>query len=250
MAKIDLKNVSVKFPVYNVNARSFKKEFFRVATGGAVAEDEKHHVVVNALKDITVSLQDGDRVGIVGHNGAGKSTLLRLLSQIYEPTSGTITIEGKISPLLSLMHGIEIELTGLDNVINRGTMLGLTRVQIKEKIQEILEFSGLGDYFTMPVRTYSSGMMVRLAFAISTCIKPDILIIDEVFAAGDADFMEKARQRMVSLLEQSSIVVMATHSDLLIQEICNKALLLEGGRVKYLGSVAEVLEMYHHGPRA
>lgn len=245
MARIILKNVSVSFPVYNINARSFKKQFLRVATGGNVVEDEKQHVIVNALNDITLSFKDGDRIGLIGHNGSGKSTFLRLLAKIYEPTSGHLHIDGRVSPLLDIMHGIETELSGHDNIITRGTILGLTSQQIKEKMAEIEEFSGLGDYLSMPLRTYSSGMMVRLAFAISTSINPDILLIDEVFGAGDANFMEKARQRMVSLLQQSSIVFLTTHSDGLIKEFCNKALLLEGGRIKYFGSVDKALEIYH-----
>lgn len=245
MATIDLKNISVSFPVYNINARSFKKRFLRAATGGNVVEDAKQHVVVNALSEISLSFRDGDRIGLIGHNGSGKSTFLRLLAKIYEPTAGQIRIDGSVSPLLDIMHGIEAELSGHDNIITRCTILGLTSQQIKEKMAEIASFSGLGDYLAMPIRTYSSGMMVRLAFAISTSIRPDILLIDEIFGAGDADFMEKARERMVSLLQQSSIVVMTTHSDELIQEFCNKALLLEGGRIKYFGSVDKALEIYH-----
>lgn len=245
MARIDLKQVSVEFPIYNINARSLKKSFINLATGGAIVEDAKQHVIIHALKNLTLSLKDGDRIGLIGHNGSGKSTFLRLLSRIYEPSQGNIQIIGRVSPLLDIMHGIEAELTGYENIQTRGTILGLTRKQIQEKTAEIIEFSGLGDYLSMPLRTYSSGMMVRLAFSISTSINPDILLIDEVFGAGDADFMQKARQKMASLLKQSSIVVMATHSDELIQEFCNKALLMEGGCIKYFGDVATALAAYH-----
>ncbi len=246
MARIDLRNVSVEFPVYNINARSFKKHFLRLATGGAVVEDANQHVIVSALKNINFSAKDGDRIGLIGHNGSGKSTFLRLISKIYEPTSGDIHIQGNISPMLDIMHGIEAEFTGYENIFTRGTILGLSRQQINDRIKEIAEFSGLGDYLAMPIRTYSSGMRVRLAFAISTSIKPDILLIDEVFGTGDADFMTKARARMMSLLQQSSIVVMATHSDELIQEFCNKALLLEGGVVKFFGPTQEALKIYRN----
>lgn len=246
MARIDLKKVSVEFPVYNMNARSFKKHFLRIATGGAVVEDARQHVVVNALKDLSFVFKDGDRIALIGHNGSGKSTLLRLLAQIYEPTSGSLKIDGYISPMLDITQGIESEFTGNENIVIRGTVLGLTSQQIKEKIQEISEFSGLGDYLAMPIRTYSSGMMVRLAFAISTSIKPDILLIDEIFGAGDANFMQKARQKMITLLQQSSIVVLASHSDDLIKEFCNKALLLESGRIKYFGAIEEALAIYRH----
>jgi ABC-type polysaccharide/polyol phosphate transport system ATPase subunit len=244
MAMIDIQNVSVEFPVYNLSARSFKKRFIRMATGGAVVEDANAHVIVNALKNITLTARDGDRIGLIGHNGSGKSTFLRLLSKIYEPTTGDIHIQGNISPLLDIMHGIEAEFTGYENIVARGTVLGLSRKQINDRIHDITEFSGLGDYLAMPIRTYSSGMRVRLAFAISTSIKPDILLIDEVFGAGDADFMTKARARMVDLLHQSSIVVMATHADELIREFCNKVLLLQGGHIKYFGDVEEGMKIY------
>lgn len=243
MANINLNKVSISFPIYNVNARSFKKSFIRLATGGKVAEQSKH-VVVNALQQISLSLTDGDRLGLIGHNGSGKSTLLRLIAQIYEPTSGTVEIEGRIFPMLDIMHGIEAEFTGVENILSRGTILGLNRSKIRQRIAEIAEFSGLGDYIHMPIRTYSSGMMVRLAFAISTTTHPEILLIDEIFGAGDANFMEKARQRMINLLEQSSIVVLTTHSNELIKEFCNKVLLLEGGQVKYFGNVEDGLKLY------
>jgi ABC-type polysaccharide/polyol phosphate transport system ATPase subunit len=247
MATIDLHSVSVEFPVYNINARSFKKSFIRLATGGAVVEDENQRVIVSALDNITMRIEHGDRIGLIGHNGSGKSTFLRLLATIYEPTRGKLTVDGHISPMLDLMPGIELELTGYDNIFVRGTLLGLTRKEITKQTQQIAELTGLGDYLSMPLRTYSSGMMVRLAFAISSSIKPDILLIDEVFGAGDADFMEKARQRMVDLLDSSSIVVLATHSDALITEFCTKVLLLEGGRIKYFGDSKSALEIYHHG---
>lgn len=244
MARIDLCNISIEFPVYNINARSFKKNFLRVATGGTVSKDANQHIVVRSLNDITLSIHHGDRIGLIGHNGSGKSTLLRLLAKIYEPTHGSLKIDGQVSPLLDLMQGMESEFTGYENIQIRGTILGLSKKEINEHVKEISEFTGLGDYLSMPVRTYSSGMKVRLAFAISTSILPEILLIDEVFGAGDADFMIKARERMISLLNQSSIVVIATHANQLIREFCNKALLLEKGRIKYFGSVEEALEIY------
>ncbi len=245
MAKIDLHSVSVEFPVYNVNARSFKKKFLRLATGGTVLEDANQHIVVRALNNISFTFNHGDRVGLIGHNGAGKSTLLRLLANIYEPNRGNITIEGHISPMLDLMQGMETELSGYDNIMIRGTLLGLSRTQIKNQIEEIAALTGLGDYLAMPIRTYSAGMVVRLAFAVSTSIQPEILLIDEIFSAGDTDFMQVAQKRMISLLDQSSIVVMANHSDEIMREFCNKGLLLEGGKVKYFGSVDQALEIYH-----
>jgi ABC-type polysaccharide/polyol phosphate transport system ATPase subunit len=245
MAQIDLRNVSVEFPIYNLSARSLKKRFLRIATGGNVSKDANDHVVVRALDNLSLSFEHGDRIGLIGHNGSGKSTMLRLLARIYEPTSGDMHVVGKISPMLDLMQGIEAEFTGYDNILIRGTILGIPVKKIKQMMGDIATFTGLGDYLSMPVRTYSSGMMVRLAFAISTSINPDILLIDEVFGAGDSNFMQKARDKMVSLLNQSSIVVMASHSNELIKEFCTKALLLEGGRLKYFGPVDQALDIYH-----
>jgi ABC-2 type transport system ATP-binding protein len=245
MARIDLRNVSVEFPVYNINARSFKKQFLRLATGGKVMENASHHVVVSALNHVNLSLRHGDRVGLIGHNGAGKSTLLKLLANIYEPTLGDIAIEGHVSPMLDLMQGIEGEFTGRENIFLRGTLLGLTKIQIQHHVEEIAALTGLGDYLEMPTRTYSSGMLVRLAFAISASIRPEILLIDEVFGAGDAEFMERAQKKMISLLDQSSIVIMANHSDDIIREFCNKAILMESGQIKHIGPVDDVLKQYH-----
>lgn len=244
MARIDLQDVSVEFPIYNINARSLKKRFLRLATGGNVSKDANEHIIIKSLNSVSLSIQHGDRVGLIGHNGAGKSTMLRLLAGIYEPTDGQIKVDGKVSPMLDLMSGIEAEFTGYENIIIRGTILGIPRARIKEQMAEIAEFTGLGDYLAMPVRTYSSGMMVRLAFAISTSIMPEILLIDEIFNAGDINFMQKARDRMVSLVNQSSIVVIATHSNELIKEFCNKALLMDGGKIKYFGAVDEAIDLY------
>jgi ABC-type polysaccharide/polyol phosphate transport system ATPase subunit len=244
MAQIDLRSVYVEFPVYNVNARSFKKHFMRIATGGAVMEDANKHIIVSALRDINITFEHGDRIGLIGHNGAGKSTLLRLLAGIYEPTRGDLRIDGHISSLLDIMQGIEGEFTGYENIIMRGTLLGLSRKEINAKVKEISEFTGLGDYLSMPIRTYSAGMKVRLAFAVSAAISPDILLIDEVLSVGDANFIEKAENKMISLLDQSSIVIMANHSDESIKRFCNKALLLDGGVIKYFGDVHEAHRLY------
>lgn len=244
MAQIDLRSVFVEFPIFNFNSRSLKKQFLRLATGGTIVKDANEHAMVKALNGITVSFRHGERIGLIGHNGSGKSTLLRLLAKVYEPSRGDIKIEGHISPMLDFFAGIEAEFTGYDNIYTRGLILGLTRKQIEKQMEEIAKFTGLGDYLAMPVRTYSSGMKIRLSFAISTSINPEILLLDEVLGAGDTDFINKARERMSSLVNQSSIVVMASHSNELIKEFCNKALLMENGQIKYFGAVDEALEMY------
>ncbi len=246
MAHIELRNACVEFPIYNVNARSFKKRFLRLATGGTISKDANKTVVIRSLDNVSLTIQHGDRVGLIGHNGAGKSTLLRLIANIYEPTGGDRIVEGNISSILNLTQGIEVEYTGYENIMIRGTILGVSRKRIKEQMNEIAEMTGLGDYMAMPVRTYSLGMLVRLAFAISTSINPEILLIDEVFGAGDADFMQKAVAKMQNLLTQSSIVVLATHQDDLIRQFCNKVLLLDGGKVKFFGEPEEALKLYHH----
>lgn len=244
MAQIDLRSIFVEFPIFNVSSRSFKKHFLQLTSGGRIVKNANEHVLVKALNDITVSFKHGERIGLIGRNGSGKSTLLRLLATIYEPTRGDIKISGKISPMLDFVSGVEAEFTGYENIYTRGILLGLSSKEIKQQIESIAELTGLGDYLSMPVRTYSSGMKIRLAFAISTSIKPEILLIDEVFGAGDNDFMNKARERMISLLDQSSIVVMATHAEPLIREFCNKALLLENGSIKFFGDVDQALEIY------
>ncbi len=247
MASIELRNVTVEFPIYNVSSRMLKKRFLRLATGGSVFKDTNQRVVVRSLDNINLSLQHGDRIGLIGHNGAGKSTMLRLLAKIYEPTSGNIKIEGHVSSMLELTQCVEHEATGRENIFMRGIILGLTKKEILKQIDEISDLTGLGDFLNMPVRTYSNGMLARLAFAISTSIKPEILLIDEVFGTGDTDFLKRARERMISLLSMSSIVVMTSHSEEIMRQFCNKALVLDGGLIKYIGSVDEALQYYANG---
>ncbi len=245
MASVTLDSVTVDFPIYNVNSRSLKKQFIRLTTGGALNNDESHKcVVVKALDNVSFHLEHGDRVGLIGHNGAGKSTLLRVLAQIYEPTAGRIHFDGKVSPLLDVMLGINQESSGYENIILRGLLLGLTRDEIMQKTAEIAAFTELGDYLSMPVRTYSSGMQLRLAFGVATSISPEILLLDEVVGTGDAAFMVKAEKRFNELIEQSSVVVLASHSNDVIKRICNKAILLEAGKVKYFGTIEKVFAHY------
>ncbi|MCZ6908353.1 MAG: ABC transporter ATP-binding protein [Rickettsia endosymbiont of Ixodes persulcatus] len=243
MASIQLDSISVDFPIYNFSARSLRKQFLRLTTGG-VLKNKENVVVVKALDNVTLRFSHGDRVGLIGHNGAGKSTLLRLLAKIYEPIQGHIYYEGKISPLLNVMLGINHESTGYENIMVRGLLLGLTRKEIRDKLVQIAEFTELGDYLFAPVRTYSSGMQLRLAFAVATCIQPDILLMDEIIEVGDADFLEKAKMRLKEFIDQSSILVLASHSNETIRKFCNKVVLLENGQVKYFGSVNKGFSRY------
>lgn len=243
-ASITLNSVSINFPIYNVSSRSLKKHFIRLTTGGKLNNDEHKCIVIRALDNISFHLQHGDRVALIGHNGAGKSTLLRVLAQIYEPSEGSIEVKGKISTLLELMLGINPESTGYENIMMRGLLLGLTKKEVLSKVDEIADFTELGDYLSVPVRTYSSGMQLRLAFGVATCIKPEILLLDEVVGTGDAAFMSKAQNKLSEFIEQSSIMVIASHSNETIKKICNKGIVLEAGSVKFFGPIQEALDFY------
>ncbi len=244
MAKILFKNVSVDFPIYNANSRSLKKRLIQVASGGKLGADSNGRVIVHALDDLSFSIQDGDRVGILGHNGAGKSTLLRVLSCVYKPTSGIAEIHGSIGSLIDISLGIDPEATGRENIYIRGGLLGITRTFISKHIDSIIEFSELGDFINMPLRTYSTGMHLRLAFAISTMIQPNILLMDEWLSVGDEGFKKKAESRMAELVKSTNILIIASHSRELIQHNCNRAIWLEHGKIRMEGSAVEVCNNY------
>lgn len=230
MALLSLNGVSVDFPVYGANAISLKTTLTAAATGGRIGRDTGV-TVIQALRDITFELRDGDRLGLVGHNGAGKSTLLRTLAGVYPPSRGTIQCEGTISSLIDPMLGIEMDATGLENISLRGLIMGLSAAQIRGLIPEITEFSGLGGYLSMPVRTYSTGMLMRLAFSIATCVRSDILLMDEWLSVGDAEFRCKAEERLREIVDEAGILVLASHSYELIARECNKVLELSHGTI-------------------
>lgn len=199
---------------------------------------------IQAIRCMDLSISDGERVAIIGHNGAGKSSFLKLVCGIYPPTSGTLSVKGKISSMFELTTGFEMEQNGWDNIHIRGLMLGETPAGIRSKTQEIAEFSELGHFLDIPVKYYSSGMFVRLAFSVSTAIKPDILLLDEVVGAGDASFMAKAQQRMRDMMESSKIMILVTHSMGDAIRFCNRCLWFEHGAIVMDGSPAEVTEAY------
>ncbi|EJM20274.1 ABC-type polysaccharide/polyol phosphate transport system, ATPase component [Pseudomonas sp. GM18] len=232
MASIEFYNACVDFPIYNASGRSLKKRLIQVATGGQIGANDQGRVIVRALENLTFSLKDGDRVGLLGHNGAGKSTLLRLLSGVYTPSSGTAKITGEIASLIDISLGIDPEATGRENIFMRGTLLGMRKNEITKKLDEIIEFSELGEFINMPVRTYSSGMHLRLAFAVSTTIRPEILIMDEWLSIGDESFKHKAEVRMNELVKATNILVIASHSRELLMHTCNRVIWLEHGKVK------------------
>lgn len=230
MASISLKNVSLGFPIYGASATSFKKTLASSMTGGLVGK-ETGVTVVQALSDINLELRAGDRLGILGHNGAGKSTLLRLLAGVYDPTSGEYQRSGTVASLIDPSMGIEKDATGVENIMLRGLTMGLNRKQIEAITPEVCEFSGLGDYVHMPVRTYSTGMVMRLAFAICTSVPADILLMDEWLSVGDAEFSAKAEARMRDIVAKSGILVLASHSPDLLERECNKVIRLQHGRI-------------------
>jgi lipopolysaccharide transport system ATP-binding protein len=244
MVNISLMQASVVLPIFNSSSRSITNTLVSAATGGALTAQKGGHVSIEALKNLDLDIVAGDRVGIIGHNGSGKSTLLRLLSGIYEPSSGSIQRTGTISSLVDISLGINPESTGRENIFLRGKLLGLSKKEIDEKIEEIIEFSELGDYINLPVRIYSSGMLLRLAFSVSTSITADILIMDEWLSVGDGSFGERASKRLQELVDNSEILVIASHTRSLIEETCNKAVWLEHGVIKKVGPVSEVVPEY------
>lgn len=247
MATVILENVNAHFPIYGAQQRSLRKALLQRATGGSIEREGKHseRVVVKALNDISLTLHDGDRVGLIGHNGAGKSTLLKLIAGIYEPVSGMVKVEGRVTPLFDAMPGLDGEDTGYENIITSGMLIGMTRQQIEAKIPAIEEFCELGDYLNLPVRTYSTGMTMRLGFALVTALDPGVLLMDEGFGTGDLRFAERARARMKEFIGRSQIMVLASHSDSTIRSMCNKAIMLEAGRVVAFGPVDDICERYY-----
>ena len=244
MALIDFQNVCVDFPIYNANGRSLKKRLIQVATGGQLGADPQGRVVVRALEDLSFTLKDGDRVALLGHNGAGKSTLLRLSSGVYEPSAGVARIEGEIGSLIDISLGIDPEATGRENIFLRGGLLGMTRREINNRIDEIIDFSELGDFIDMPLRTYSTGMHLRLAFAVSTIVRPEILLMDEWLSVGDEGFKHKAEKRLTELVESTNILVIASHSRDLVMHTCNRVIWLEHGKIRMDGEPNSVCHAY------
>lgn len=247
MAFIKLDNVTVEFPIYDVSARSIRNIMLRRGGSGRVGANGDGFVKVTALKDICLELADGDRIGLIGPNGAGKSTLLRTIGGIYEPPQGTMTISGSLASLLDLGLGIEPEMTGRANVFMRGIVLGMSRSDIRRKMEDIEQFADLGDSFELPVRTYSTGMLLRLAFAISTSVEPEILLIDEGIGMGDHLFIKKAQKRVQEIVAGTKILILASHSMDVIRNFCNKCIFLHEGRVKRFGPIDEVVQEYMGG---
>jgi len=244
MSHIILEHASLTFPIYGTETRSLKHNLIKATIGGKLRHGNTKFIEVKALHDINLSILTGDRVGLIGHNGAGKSTLLKVMAGIYAPSSGTVNIEGSTSSLLDLNVGMQQHLSGYENIRIRGLILGMNQHQIQKLREDVENFTELGDYLSMPIRIYSSGMQMRLAFALSTASQPDILLVDEVIGAGDSSFMEKAKKRIESFIHHANILVLASHDCNVLRQFCNKVIWLEHGQIKIQGLTEEVIEYY------
>ncbi|CAI3923581.1 ABC transporter ATP-binding protein [Commensalibacter communis] len=247
MPGITVKNLSISFPLYHENTRSLRK-MTHLFISGRLRQDQHKKILVQSLRDINFTLRQGDKVGLIGQNGAGKTTLLRTMTGIYEPVVGHIRVEGSISTLLDPNAGMNFGLTGRENIYLKCSINGYSKKQTQEIAESVAEFSELGAYLDLPVRTYSSGMQLRLGFGLATAIAPQILMMDEWFLTGDAGFIQKATKRIENMVQNSQILVISTHSAETIAKWCNRVLWLDQGFLKMDGTPEEVLPIYLNKP--
>lgn len=236
---IELKNVSLAYPIYSVRAQSLRNSIANLAVGGKLLKDGQDVIHVKALDDVSFSLEDGDRLGIVGHNGAGKTTLLKVLAGVYEPDTGHVDVQGRISSMIDIGLGLDAALTGRENIVNMGRIRGFTTKKILEIMDEIIEFSDMGAFIDLPLKTYSSGMRARLVFSVATSMDPEILLMDEWIGAGDKLFHDKASKRLKDVLTRSRIIVLASHNFNLIKRMCNKLLVMKAGSPIFFGKIED-----------
>jgi ABC-type polysaccharide/polyol phosphate transport system ATPase subunit len=241
MARIELDNVCLTFRVRQTKNLTLK-EFL---VGQMFRRSRNPVMEVHALRDLTLTIGRGERLGVIGHNGAGKSTLLKMLAGVYTPTAGTRLVEGKISSLFDINLGFEPEASGWENIAYRSYLQGETPRDVARKREAIADFCGLGEFLKMPVKYYSAGMQVRLAFSIATAVDPEVLLVDEVLGVGDMAFQQKARQRMREMMDKAQLMVLVSHDMLSIREMCDRVLWLDHGRLRMLGAVGDVLDSYH-----
>jgi ABC-type polysaccharide/polyol phosphate transport system ATPase subunit len=242
---IQLDHVGIEFKIYQTSARHLKKSLLRTAVGGFIGKSEQSgQVVIRALQDISFAVKSGERVALLGHNGAGKTTLLRALAGIYAPALGNLQVSGRVMPLFDLGLGLDEDASGYENILLRGLLIGLKRSDIEKKVDDIASFSGLGDFLDLPIRTYSSGMMLRLMFSIATSLEAEILLMDEWLGSGDLDFVNKANERLHKLIDRSHILIFASHSLGLMESLCSRGILLEGGRIMFDGPIEEAVAIY------
>ncbi|MDB5370850.1 MAG: transporter ATP-binding protein [Roseomonas sp.] len=242
MASIVADNLTIEFPLYHLGARSLKKRLLSKAAL-RVRTDDSNRVVVSALRNLNFTIQRGERVALVGSNGAGKTTLLRTIAGIYEPVGGELTVAGQIGSLIDPGAGMDPDSTGRENIRLRGLYRGMDEAGIAALEEDAATFSGLGEFLDVPTRGYSAGMQVRLSFAMATAMAPQILLMDEWFLAGDADFMQRAEQRLAALVNGADIMVIATHDFEIVRRWCTRAIRMNAGRIVADGPVAEVLDV-------
>ena len=238
---IILKNVSMKFNLGVEKDNSLKMIFINLFT----PKKKKKKDYFWALKDIDFRINKGDVVGIIGANGAGKSTLLKVVSGVYKPTTGTVEVNGKISPMIELGAGFDPELTARENIYLNGAILGYSKEFLEQKFDEIVEFSELKDFLDVPVKNFSSGMVAKLAFSISTIVDPEVLIVDEILSVGDIKFQEKSKNKMMSMIEGGTTVLYVSHSIDSIKELCSKVIWLDHGKIVKMGDTKEICDEYY-----
>lgn len=236
---IELNNVDLTFEVDNEKVDTLKESFIRTIKRNNVKTFKIH-----ALTDISFKIYKGEKVGIIGYNGAGKSTLLNVITGIYHPDKGSVKTNGKISPLLSLGSGFDYNYSGRKNIILNGAVLGYSKEFLESKIDEIIEFSELGDFIDIPIKNYSSGMLAKLGFSIATAVNPDILIIDEILGVGDVNFYKKSKDKIKSLMDGGTTVLFVSHSIRQVRELCDKAIWIDNGRLREIGEVNVVCDHY------
>jgi len=234
---IDIKSLSLEFELYDSSKQSLKKKIIHKAVGGFIEHKDSKKTIVKALNNIDLKINSGDRVGILGHNGSGKSSLLQVIAGIYEPTSGKIDQHGTLTALIDINQGLDFEATGYENILLKGILHGYSLKEIKKNLNSIIEFSGLGDFINMPIKNYSTGMVLRLAFASSTFKNQNIFVLDEWLSVGDDDFLKKCELRLTELINDSDILVFATHDTNLLNRICNKYVRLESGKIVEQGKI-------------
>lgn len=239
---IQIDHVTVRFRIPHERIPTFQEYAIRW-----LKRRELHYADFNALNNISFSVTQGDTVGIIGSNGAGKSTLLKVIAQVIRPTLGRVRLKGRVAPLLELGAGFDYEMTGRENIFLNGAVLGHNRKDISQRLNRIVDFSGIGDFIDAPIRTYSSGMVARLGFAVATDVRPEILIIDEVMAVGDSDFQRRSAARIHEFRESGSTILVVSHSPTSIKSLCNQALWLEHGAIRLMGSVDTVVDEYMAG---
>lgn len=239
-----LQNVGVDFNIYGAEARSLKNAVLHASTGGQLAKSAEDRTIVRALNNVSLELREGARVGLIGGNGAGKTTLLRVMSGIYEPTRGIVEAQGQVVPFFGGRLGMDMDLPGYENIILRGMIMGFSRKEMQQRMEAIAAWTDLEDFLHLPVRTYSAGMRVRLAMAISTSVDADILLLDEGIGVGDAAFILKAQERLLEFVRRSGILVLATHSEKLMKRLCTEVIWMDHGNMRMFGPADEVWRAY------